>query len=101
MTLPVSYTHRWLAALSSRALIAGQYKLSLDAARDLLEIAPDDPADVRYTAMLALAKLECDIADLKAFKAEHPRAFAASPIQPRRPDRSCLLYTSHALATRQ
>ena len=79
---------RWLAALSSRALIAGQYKLSLDAARDLLEIAPDDPADVRYTAMLALAKLECDIADLKAFKAEHPRAFAASPIQSRRPDRS-------------
>ena len=48
---------RWLAALASRALISGRYRMSLEAANCSLDFAPNDPADVRHTAMLAMAKL--------------------------------------------
>lgn len=68
---------RWLAALSSRALISGRYRLSLSAAEDCLALAADDPADVRYTAMLALAKLERTRQDLKRFRLGHPASYRA------------------------
>lgn len=68
---------RWLAALASRALISGRYRLSLSAAEDCLALAADDPADVRYTAMLALAKLECTRQDLKRFRLGHPASYRA------------------------
>ncbi|OUP11014.1 hypothetical protein [Collinsella sp. An2] len=74
---------RWLAALSSRALIAGRYKLSLSTAEESLAIAPDDPADVRLTALLALAKLECSRDDLKRFRGQHATSFLP-PVQLRR-----------------
>lgn len=75
---------RWLAALSSHALIVGQYKLSLEVARELLELETTDPADVRFTAMLAMAKLEYDTAQLKAFRVNHPIAFHAASQHHRR-----------------
>ena len=43
---------RWLAALASRALISGRYRLSLETANRSLDFAPNDPAGVRHTAML-------------------------------------------------
>ena len=49
---------RWMAALASKALIAGHYTRALEAAERSLSIAPDDPADIRLTAMYAAAKLE-------------------------------------------
>ena len=75
---------RWLAALSSRAFIAGQYRLALDTAEDSLAIAPQDPAGVRHTAMLALAKLEVDQKELKAFRARHAAAYQPATPQRRR-----------------
>lgn len=66
---------RWLAALASRALISGQYRLSLKVAEDCLALAAEDPADVRRTAMLALAKLECTADDLKRFRLGHPASY--------------------------
>lgn len=66
---------RWLAALSSRALIAGRYRLSLQTAEECLALAADDPADVRRTAMLALTKLECTRDDLKRFRQGHPASY--------------------------
>ena len=38
---------RWLAALASRALISGRYRMSLDAANRSLDFAPNDPATPR------------------------------------------------------
>ena len=35
---------RWLAALASRALISGRYRMSLDAANRSLDFTPNDPA---------------------------------------------------------
>ncbi|MFR3877536.1 MAG: hypothetical protein ACLTYW_04665 [Collinsella sp.] len=35
---------RWLAALASRALISGRYRMSLEAANRSLDFAPNDPA---------------------------------------------------------
>lgn len=35
---------RWLAALASRALISGRYRMSLEAANCSLDFAPNDPA---------------------------------------------------------
>lgn len=66
---------RWLAAIASRALIAGRYRLALSAAEESLALAPDDPADVRYTGMLAMAKLECTREDLKRFRSKHQVSF--------------------------
>ena len=52
---------RWLAAIAARALVAGQYRIALDAAEDCLAFAPDDPADVRLTAVLAMANLNVPV----------------------------------------
>ncbi len=74
---------RWLAALASHALIAGQYRLSLQAAEDCLSLAPDDPAGVRHTAMLTMAKLEYARDDLARFRARHAASYR-SPVGARR-----------------
>lgn len=75
---------RWLAALASRALIAGQYRLSLSYAEESLAFAPQDPAGVRHTATLAMAKLEVDPEDLKTFRTQHTAAYQTSAPQRRR-----------------
>lgn len=75
---------RWLAALASRALIAGQYRLSLSYAEESLAQAPQDPAGVRHTAMLAMAKLEVDPAELKSFRTRHAAAYQPTAPQGRR-----------------
>ena len=49
---------RWLASLAARALECGHYRKGVDAALRLLELDPEDQADVRYTLALAYAKLE-------------------------------------------
>lgn len=75
---------RWLAALSSRALISGRYRLALSAAEECLEFAADDPADVRHTALLALAKLECSAEDLERFQRKHAAALRPMVARARR-----------------
>lgn len=67
---------RWLGSIASSALIAGQYRLSLDYARRALRFSPYDPGDVRRTAMLSLAKLECPAQELDAFRRDHALAFS-------------------------
>lgn len=66
---------RWLGALAAQALIAGKYRLALSTAEDALELAPEDPGDVRHTAMLALAKLEATRDELAAFRRRHATAY--------------------------
>lgn len=68
---------RWLAALASRALIAGQYRLALTTAQESLAYAPADPAGVRHTAMLAMAKLECPRDELDRFRKRYGTAYAS------------------------
>ena len=75
---------RWLAALASRALIAGQYRLSLRAAEESLAACPQDPADIRHTGMLALAKLEASAEELRRFRVQHAAAYQAALPQRRR-----------------
>lgn len=75
---------RWLAALASRALIAGQYRLSLKIAEDSLTLAPEDPTGARHTAMLALAKLEAEPMELEAFRARHALAYRVAEFPRRR-----------------
>lgn len=53
---------RWRAQQASRALICGRYKLAARLAEELLEQNPLDPADARFTAALAYAKLEDEAA---------------------------------------
>lgn len=69
---------RWLAALSSRQLISGRYTAAFHTAERSLLYAPHDPADIRFTALLALSKLECSLEDIKQFRARHGIAFRAS-----------------------
>ena len=66
---------RWLGALAAQALIAGKYRLALSTAEDALELAPEDPGDVRHTATLALAKLEATRDELAAFRRRHATAY--------------------------
>ena len=66
---------RWLAALASHALIAGKYRLALQAVEDCLAAAPDDPGDVRHTGMLALAKLETPREELARWRRAHATAY--------------------------
>lgn len=75
---------RWLATLSSRLLIAGRYRASLEVAEQSLALAPTDPAGVRHTGMLSLAKLEADQDELQRFRRRHAVAYqAGSPLQRR------------------
>lgn len=66
---------RWLAATASRAVIAGQYALALKTVEESLELSPGDPADIRHTGMLALAKLEASQEDIKQFRSRHAIAY--------------------------
>ena len=75
---------RWLAAIASRALIAGRYKLSYQVAEESLAFEPQDPSDVRHTAMLALAKLEATSDELATFHARHEAAYRSPAAHARR-----------------
>lgn len=70
---------RWLAALASRLLIAGQYRRALAAAEDCLTADPADAAGARHTGMLALAKLEAPNGETDLFRARHAIAYQAAP----------------------
>lgn len=50
--------HRWLAALASRALIAGRNKAAIAYGQKLFSFDPYDFGNVRFTLALAYAKLE-------------------------------------------
>ncbi len=76
---------RWLAALASRALISGRYRMSLEAANRSLDFAPNDPAGVRHTAMLAMAKLEYPAEELKRFRSAHSVPYLTNTPLRRRP----------------
>ncbi len=82
---------RWLAALSARSLITGQYRLSLDAARRCLELDPTDQAGARRTAALSLAKLEADVDEIERFRLAHEPAARQHP-EPGRRARSGAVY---------
>ncbi len=73
---------RWLATTASRSLIAGRYRQALRIAEESLTVAPDDPAGVRHTAMLTLAKLESSAEELKRFRRRHALAYRVE--RPRR-----------------
>ena len=75
---------RWLAALSSRALIAGQYRLALKVAEESLAYKPADPAGIRHTGMLALAKLESTPEELEAYRKRHAEAYLPHFVSRRR-----------------
>ncbi|MDM8300160.1 hypothetical protein [Collinsella tanakaei] len=75
---------RWLAATASRAVIAGQYRLAYQTVEESLEVAPGDPADIRHTGMLALAKLEASARDIKQYRSRHAIAYQiAGPLRRR------------------
>lgn len=76
---------RWLAALASRALISGRYRMSLEAANRSLDFAHNDPAGVRHTAMLAMAKLEYPAEELKRFRSAHSVPYLTNTPLRRRP----------------
>ena len=75
---------RWLAALSSRLLISGRYRMALDYAKQALAFSPVDQAGVRFTALLAMAKLECTQEDIARFRSDNALAFQ-DPLPARRP----------------
>lgn len=66
---------RWLANLADKALVCGRYHRCLEFCREALELDPRDMADVRYTAYLALAKLE-DAEGLEQLARTHERPAA-------------------------
>lgn len=76
---------RWLSAISSHALICGQYRLALRTAEESLSYAPDDPGDVRHTGMLALAKLEASREELADYRRRHAVSYALPSPRNRRP----------------
>lgn len=71
---------RWLDAIATRSLLAGRYRMALDAAKEALELEPTDPGNSHYTAELAMAKLECTAEELAAFRREHALAYAAEQL---------------------
>lgn len=75
---------RWLGAIASRALISGQYLLSLEHAEAALEIDPADQGDLHRTALLAMAKLEWGLDDIESFTKRHALAFSHARQAPRR-----------------
>lgn len=78
LTLEARPYLRWLSALASRQLIAGQYSAALKTARDCLAIDPYDAGDIRHTGVYALAKLERPAQELDQL--------IASPLETRRTD---------------
>ena len=59
--------------------------MSLEAANRSLDFAPNDPAGVRHTAMLAMAKLEYPAEELKRFRSAHSVPYLANTPLRRRP----------------
>lgn len=53
---------RWLASWSEQALICGRNREALRIAHEAFELDPRDKADLRFTAALAAAKLEDELA---------------------------------------
>ncbi|MDO4437430.1 MAG: hypothetical protein Q4B77_05710 [Coriobacteriaceae bacterium] len=66
---------RWLAALASRLLISGQYRMALTHAEMCLKANPLDLAGARHTGMLALAKLEVAPEELAQWRSRHATAY--------------------------
>ncbi len=66
---------RWLAALASRLLIAGRYRMALKYAEQALASNPLDPAGARHTGMLALGKLEVEPEELRRYRSRHADAY--------------------------
>ena len=66
---------RWIAALASRFLIAGQYRKALSYAEEGLAVSPTDLAGVRHTGMLAMAKLEVAPEELQRYRTRHAAAY--------------------------
>ena len=75
---------RWQASLASRALIAGQYRLALDVVEESLAFKPGDPAGIRHTGMLALAKLERSQGELDDYRVRHAEAYLPHAVSRRR-----------------
>lgn len=82
--LAISPYLRWLAALSSRSLIAGRYKLAYETAEKSLSYEQRDPAGIRHTGMLALAKLESTPQTLADYRSRHETAYHSSAARSRR-----------------
>ena len=61
--------YRWLATLASKAVICGRNREALRFGEQLLELDPQDNADVRFTCAIAYAKLE-DQQGLERFAAK-------------------------------
>lgn len=66
---------RWIASLASRLLIAGRYRQALSCAEEGLAANPLDPAGIRHTGMLALAKLEVEPDELTRYRTRHAAAY--------------------------
>lgn len=56
--LSIAPYQRWLHSLAMFSLLSGHYRKSLEYAKRCIALDPRDPADARYTAVLAFAKLE-------------------------------------------
>ncbi|MFR2031768.1 MAG: hypothetical protein ACLS3M_10515 [Collinsella sp.] len=79
---------RWLAALASRALISGRYRMSLEAANRSLDFAPNDPAGVRHTAMLPWQSSNTPPRSSSAFAPHSVPYLANTPLRRRPKERS-------------
>ena len=62
---------RWFASIAQKAFVAGRYQLSLDYCNKTLTLDPSDVADVKYTALYAMVKLEYSLKDLLAFARQY------------------------------
>lgn len=71
---------RWLASLASRYFIAGQYRRALATAEESLALSPLDPAGVRHTGVLALAKLEVSGEEFTRFRTNYALAYQVAAV---------------------
>ncbi|MBY4797442.1 hypothetical protein K6V98_03600 [Collinsella sp. AGMB00827] len=99
--LPLYPYYRWLYTIAARSFDCGHYHSSLMIAQSLLHTNPDDYTDVRFTAALAMAKLEVDRQELAQFRKNHHQAYSVllpdGNSQPR-PDDPWMLIAELALA---
>ncbi len=90
--LAINPYKRWLATLSSRALICGRNKDAIAYGEKLLELDAADAADARFTLALAYAKLE-DADGLAKLEKQYATVFP-----PRPPDDAWMMLARLALA---
>ena len=76
--LALAPCQRWLQSLAELSLLGGRYGRAIDYARECLALDPKDPADARWTAALAFAKLD-DGEGLVAFVEEARLAYESRP----------------------